>query len=110
MDRRTFLKLSGLSALSLLGQLNRLSDWLLSLPAVVDFGGIKYRADQQGQISVSQDGGKTWQVHINLGSHCTVERLYAGADGKLYSQVGLQGYRFEIVLAKDGKNWRTVAA
>jgi photosystem II stability/assembly factor-like uncharacterized protein len=112
IDRRNFLKVSGLAAGALVA---------LSLPKsfslTLDHGaqnapqkevsksGRLYRGGDTGSIFTSQDQGQTWQMHSNLGPKYSIQNIFTGADGRLYLQAGFQGYTFNLVLSKNEQVW-----
>jgi hypothetical protein len=106
MNRREFLKISSLTFLvSLAPSLGAAS--LLFAPVEAEFQGRRYRGTYNGKILVSNNAGRTWQLHTNLGSHCAVVGLQHEADGQLYSQMRFDGYPFRLALTQDGKSWKT---
>lgn len=87
MKRRDFLKLgSVVSALSYasVAPLGK----MLSMPIETAAQGIIYRGTASGKIYTSKNGGKTWQLHTNLGKGYAVLDIFTARDGHLYTQVG----------------------
>jgi hypothetical protein len=107
MQRREFLKLSGaaLGSTLLLAGLFR-EAW--ALPVEVQAKGKFYRGYRNdGDIFVSGDEGKTWQLHTRLGSQYTIQDLFVNTSDQIYARVGFMQYHFHLFLSKDGKQWKT---
>ena len=108
MHRREFLKLSGAalgSTLLLTGLFHKVS----ALPVEAQSAGKHYRGYRNdGDILVSQDAGKTWQVHTRLGSEYSIQDLFTDASGQMYARVGFMQYHFQLFLSKDGDKWKTM--
>lgn len=104
MKRRDFLKLgSVVSALSYasVAPLGK----MLSMPIETAAQGIIYRGTATGKIYTSKNGGKTWQLHTNLGKAYSVLDIFTARDGHLYTQVGFKQHNFFLVQTADRKYW-----
>ena len=107
MQRREFLKLSGAgvgSAVLLTG----LSRQLATLPVEAIFQGKLFRGFRNGgDIFVSEDAGKTWQLHARLGPQYSVDDLFVNAADHMQARVGFMQYQFQLSLSSDGNQWKT---
>ncbi len=65
-----------------------------------------YQGTKDGKLYESTDGGKSWQLVANFGSHCTVERIVTQRDGGLSVRMLCSGYTFDLY-SKDARLWRT---
>ena len=88
MNRREFLVFSGFTGFVLMTHLSG-GGRLLQIPVEVEYQGKLFRGTRNGKIYSSNDGGKFWTLHSDLGNQCAIEKLYTGSDGVFYSQVGL---------------------
>ncbi len=104
MNRRDFIKLGGLASLSLFAGFSPLEK-LAALPVEMAANGKVYRGTHDGKIFISEDGGKTWRLHINLGKEYAVNKFYAGANNQVQAQIGFQQYTFGLTLSKNGRMW-----
>jgi hypothetical protein len=106
MQRREFLKLSGLFSAAFFTQLNvaRIS----TRPIEAEAQGRIYRAAPHGKIFVSADSGKSWQLHTNFGTEMIITDLTPDDRGQIHAQLGFAGHSFELVLAPNGKTWRAM--
>lgn len=105
--RRDFLKISGLfSAAVLAGAGSMLEIKARSVEA--ELHGSYYRGTADGKIFVSEDAGKTWSLHTDLGSHLSVSHLYADFRQRLVAVLDCQGYDFKLALSPDARTWRTM--
>jgi photosystem II stability/assembly factor-like uncharacterized protein len=112
INRRNFLKVSGLAAGALAAL--RLPKWFSltldhSAQSAPEKGVIKsgrlYRGGDAGSIFTSQDQGQTWQLHSRFGPTYSIQDIFTSADGRLYLQAGFQGYTFNLVLSKNEQAW-----
>ena len=104
MERRRFLKWTGLALLGLLAVPHAV---FAKSPTVTSTNGVQYHADRQGRIYVSRDSGRTWRVHTNLGRGYWVRRLALDRAGRVTARVGFGGRDFGLVLSRDERSWRT---
>ena len=105
MHRRDFLKLSGIS-LGALFLKPTPTQWSWVAPAETQAGNVRYRGGP-GEILVFHDAGQTWQTHIRLGPDQAVLDLSTDYAGRVYAQIGFQGFNFHIALSDNGKQWMT---
>ena len=107
MQRREFLKLSGAglgSAILLTGVIRQVE----ALPIEAQMGGKYFRGYRHaGDIFVSEDAGKTWQLHTRLGPDLSIDDLFVVSANQMYVKVGFMQYHFHLLLAKDEKQWKT---
>ena len=109
MNRRDFLKVSGLSSAAMFVQIGPLiseaknlkSDWL----KVDD---VLFRGTYNGEILTSHDSGQTWQLHTRLGSKYAITDLFLDGSQHIHAQVAFGGRSFELALAQDNKYWLTI--
>jgi hypothetical protein len=106
MDRRNFLKLSGLLSAAVFMQFNSLEK-AVSFPVEVEAQGKLFRGTSDGKIYISANAGKSWQLHTNFGSAFYIFGL-ADDWGQVHAQLGFEGHSFELALIENGKTWRTV--
>ncbi|HJR78726.1 MAG TPA: hypothetical protein VJ821_01565 [Anaerolineales bacterium] len=107
MQRREFLKLAG-AALGSTLLVAGLSRQLAALPVEAKFHGKHFRGYRnQGDIFVSEDAGKTWQLHARLGSEYSVDDLFVNTTDQMYARVGFMQHHFQLFLSEDGKQWKT---
>lgn len=107
MNRRSFLKFSGLFSTALI---IHPIQYNLAHPKTVEtvVGGVVYRGNPDGSIITSSDAGKTWQVHTRLGSQYTIQKLFLGTAGNLYARIGFAGRSFDLMLSRNLSHWKTV--
>ena len=107
MNRRDFLKLGGvISAAALVGFVPLGS--LASIPVEAWSDDKLYRGTSDGKVYVSSNAGKSWQLHTNFGSEFSISALTPHHTGPLHAQLEYQGHSFELALALNKKNWKTV--
>ena len=109
MQRRDFLKLSGVAFVSTL-LLTELSRQVTALPVEAVSRGRHFRGYRNnGDILVSEDAGETWQLHTRLGSEYSIEDLFVDSDDQMHAQVGFLHYQFQLFLSEDGTQWKTLS-
>ena len=107
MERRTFLKVSLVSAAAAAGRLA--FPWTAAAAADVSYDGLLYRAGGRGKILTSPDRGKTWALHSDLGDAYTITEIAVDRRSRrLRLTVGYTGYPFLLFLAPDARSWLTV--
>ena|ERR1041385_3338196 len=106
MERRDFLKLSGLFSAAVFMRFHSLAQ-VVAFPVEVEAAGKLFRATPEGKIYISGDAGKNWQLHTNFGAHVAILDLRTNFWGQLQTQLETAGYNFELVLAQTGKGWKT---
>ena len=106
MDRRDFLKLSGLLSAAVFIPIRSLGN-AVSFPVEAQAQGKLFRATPDGKIYVSDNAGTSWQLHTNFGSHVAIQDLSVNLWGQARAQLRLADYSFEMVLAQTGKGWKT---
>ena len=106
MNRRQFLTMA--SAVTAVGMVR------LATPRLAEAKGLTpglrqtlYQGTKDGQLYESVDGGKTWRLIANFGSHCAINRIYALPGGDLQLNLICGGYSFNLH-SKDARVWRTV--
>jgi|SRR5215210_7209455 len=106
MDRRDFLKLSGVFSAAIMIRFDTLAK-ATALPLEVEAQGKLFRGTPDGKIYISGDAGKSWRLHTNFGSHVSIRDLSVNFGGQARAQLSLADHRFEMVLAKTAKGWKT---
>ncbi len=106
MNRREFIKLGGVSVLTLLSGLGGV-DVLAQLPVEAAVQGKVYRGTHDGKIYISENGGNNWRLHTNLGSDYAITHFSTGASNHVQAQVRYQKYTFQLALSKDGRFWNS---
>jgi hypothetical protein len=107
MHRREFLKLGGLFSSAFIILSNPVGK-IVSLPLEVQAHGKVYRATNPGKIYISENAGKTWQLHTNFGSEYSILDLRANLWDQVHAQLGFSSHNFELKLAQNEQNWLTV--
>lgn len=106
MDRRDFLKLSGLLSAAVFMPLNSLPK-AVSFPLEVEAQGKRFRGTSDGKIYVSGDAGESWRLHTNFGSEVSIQDLSINLWGQVRAQLGFADHSFEMILVQTGKGWKT---
>lgn len=104
MDRRDFLKVSGLASSSLFLVSSPFKS-MLKFPVQVVVKGKIFKGTPEGDVFVSEDAGRTWKLHARFGSDCPILDLYVDHNGQVALQAGYKLYSFRLFLAKNGKDW-----
>jgi hypothetical protein len=104
MNRRDFLKIAGLASTSLFLYSSPLKN-ILKFPVETVALGKIFRGTSDGEIHVSEDGGKTWKLHTRFGSECPILGLNTDRHGQVNLQAGYKYYSFRLALSKNGKDW-----
>jgi hypothetical protein len=108
MNRRDFIKNSGLFSAALFLQFNSLLSALKNQPVELASNGVIFRGTQGGEIQTSRDGGRSWQLHTRFGSQYTITGFYSDGSQRVHAKAAFAGRSFELVLAKDKKYWIVV--
>jgi len=106
MNRRDFLKLGGLASAALLVQFNPLGK-MASLPVEVGAGGRLYRGANDGRVYISENAGRTWQMHTDFGPEFSILDMTADVRENVHAQLGFGGHSFQLILSPNGRVWRT---
>jgi hypothetical protein len=104
MNRRDFLK-SGVKMLAVASILAGPANYLSMLPVKAAAPRKIYRGTQTGSIQVSEDGGRSWQLHTNFGPDYSILNISKGSDGRTYAHTGFKQRSFHLVLSKNEKSW-----
>jgi hypothetical protein len=104
MKRRDFIK-SSARMLAVASMFAGPASYLSVLPAKAAAPRKLYRGTQTGSIQVSEDGGKSWQLHTNLGPDYSILSIFTARDGRLYAHTGFKQMSFHLVLSKNEKSW-----
>ena len=108
MDRREFIKLSGLFSVAFFTQFIPRLGKSINQPVELASGGVIYRGTQGGDIQTSGDAGLSWQLHTRLGPQYSIISLYSDSSTRVYTKAVFAGRSFELMLSKDKKYWLTV--
>lgn len=108
MNRREFLKLSGMMSAFVFVSLSPINVLAKSSEEsqTAAVGKKLYRGARNGNIYVSQNGGKTWKLQAGFGPNCPIMGMTVAANGQPCARVGFKKYSFRMVLSKDGTAWR----
>ncbi len=107
MNRRDFLKVSGLASAALLVNVTPLLGRLADIPAYIESSGRLYRGTVDGKIYASADRGMTWALHADFGGQIAVLGFSAPSGGQVAARLAFQSRRFDVKLAKNGRHWIT---
>ena len=106
MNRRDFLKLSGIVSAMLVLPLVPLAKELGAL-ATVTIKDLTYRGTPDGQVLVSPDEGQTWNLLTDFGPAFSVFSLSAISRDRMVAHLGFEGHSFGLVWSPDERVWRT---
>ena len=107
MLRRDFLKLMGIATAGTAVALAiPVAAWSAA-SSTVALGGLLYRSDGSGKISVSADQGESWALHSDLGDDYSVTRLIVYGTDRLHAMVDFKAWNFDLLLAPDRRSWLT---
>lgn len=104
MNRRDFLKVSGLFSFILAAPLGNIA----LMPVVARAQNLLYRGTTDGKFYVSQDAGDTWLLHSALGQNYSVLSIFTDHSKRVHALIGFAGRRFNLILDQNGKSWRTL--
>lgn len=108
MNRRDFLKIFGVTfGMLTLMQSPKLVKQMASEPQG-QAGAKLYRGTQNGKIFKSENKGRTWKLHTNLGDQYTVMGFSDRQDGKITAHVSYQLRDFDLQLSQDERFWLLV--
>jgi hypothetical protein len=107
MHRRTFLRLLTVSTIGATLPVPFAWATVAAGSKAVSAGGRLYRSDGTGRVDVSLDTGKTWALHSDLGSSCSVTKLSVDAGDRLHANVGFSRWSFGLMLGPDLRSWLT---
>ena len=105
MQRRDFLKLSSVMSAFVYATVSPIGN-ITKLPIETAALGKVYRGTYDGSIHISENGGKSWQLHSKFGADYAILDIFTGLDGRLYTHAGFKQHSFLLVLSKDGNSWR----
>lgn len=108
INRRYFLKMSGILSAALFIPFSTVLGPSQNRPVELVSDGVTYRGAQAGEIQISKDGGRTWQLHTRLGSQYAILDLFSDSSQRAHAKVAFAGRTFELALAQDKKYWMTV--
>jgi hypothetical protein len=104
MNRRDFLKVTGLASSSMFLVSSPFKSFL-KFPVQTIAKGKIFRGTLDGDVQVSEDGGKKWKLHARFGPECPILGLYTDRQERVYLQAGYKYHSFRLLLAKNGKDW-----
>jgi hypothetical protein len=106
MDRRQFL--SAATVVTVIGMMRLAAPGLTAIQGMVPALSQRlYQGTKDGKLYESIDGGETWQLTANFGSHCAINRIVVQKNGDTDIKLVCAGYTFDLQ-SKDGRVWRTV--
>ncbi len=105
MNRRSFLKLSGL-ALGLAAAAPMISAFD-QFHVQAKIGKKIYRGTLDGKLSVLGEKSKTWEQIANFGNGFSIERIAPGKNGAVKIRLLFQGHTFWLQ-SKDDRVWYTI--
>jgi hypothetical protein len=108
MNRRDFLRISGLAFLTLIVPANPILSFSKKIPVELIADGLTFRGASGGEIYTSADAGYTWQLHTRLGSEYTINSLFLDGSQHIHAKVSFGGRSFDLSLTKDHKYWLTI--
>ena len=108
MDRREFLKISGLLSAAIFIRFSPALIPSKNRPVELASEGVLFRGAQVGEIQTSSDGGRSWQLHTRLGSQYTITGLFLDGSQRVHAKAAFAGRSFELLLSKNRKYWLTV--
>ncbi len=109
MNRREFLKIGSLSTAVLLVHFKSIPLKILNRPVLIQHQGAIYRGTPEGEILVSHDLGRTWQMHLRMGKGYSVSALFKDAWQHLHAKVAFAGRDFDLTLAPGNKHWLSMS-
>ena len=107
INRRDFLKLSGVAAVALAAPVGILGGYLASVKTV-QVDGKLFRAVDDGRVYLSHDDGESWTPLAYFGSHLDINSLTAIPGGRIYARFDVKGHGFELIYTLSDHTWRTV--
>ncbi len=108
MNRRDFLKIGSMTTAAFFLQANHLPGKALVAPALLEHRGNVFLGTSDGNILVSRNFGKTWQLHTRLGKDYTVSGFSKDGSQHLYANILFGDRSFVLTLAKGDKFWLSV--
>ncbi len=107
MNRREFLKMSGLASAGLIAAGIPFASKLVESQPHAGPSGKLYRGTHDGKVFVSADQGRSWNLHSNLGKECSILGFSTKSNGQMAAHLSYQYRRFDIRLSKNEKYWLT---
>jgi hypothetical protein len=107
MNRRDFLKLSGLVSVAGLVQFNPLGKLVMNRPVEAEAGGKLYRGTYDGKVYISENAGKSWQLHTDFGAGISILDLAVDALENIHARLAFGEHSFRLALSPNSKNWKT---
>lgn len=106
MDRRQFL--SAATAVTAVGLMHLATPRLFATNGLAPIlSPMFYRGTKDGKLYETNDGGKTWQLIADFGSHCAIDRVVIHKNGDTAVKLVCAGYTFDLY-STDARVWRTV--
>jgi hypothetical protein len=107
MERRDFLKLSGLALALAFVRLTPVSN-IMHLPAEVGVKEKMYRGTSDGDVLISENVGWTWNLHTRFGLQYAINALSVDAAQNLYALMDYRGHSFWLRRSAGSNFWETV--
>ena len=106
MNRRQFLTVA--TAVTAVGMVRLASPRLVAAKGLTPIlRQTLYKGTKDGQLYESVDGGKTWQLVADFGSHCAISQIFMRPGNDLQIKLICAGYSFDLH-SKDARVWRTI--
>lgn len=106
MNRRNFLKLSGIASIALLAPIGLIAKGIASI-TTVKVDGKTFHGTEDGKVYVSQDDGQNWERLANFGSGMSITSLTAIPGARIYARFEFAGHPFALVYSLNDGQWRT---
>lgn len=107
MNRREFIKLSAITAITLFSSTSFIGKFIYK-PAQVLAGSKLFKGTLNGKIFVSKDSGRGWEQLTNFGEDISIIDLRVDHSTQVYALLGYKDFIFHLKLAPDGRNWVSV--
>lgn len=107
MKRREIIRWMGLAPLAVFLNIKPFGK-LIRFPEAVEAQGMLYRGTPAGEIHVSRDGGRTWNLHSCFGPQAAILGMSKDLGGRVFTHLEHQGWLVHLTLDKSGRFWKTI--